>query len=233
MCYTAKYLIEKALKRARHYGVKEDIIRYEEELRNFKDHEKASGFGHPEVIIYTNEAPYHPILSVWGLIPHWIKDENQAKTIWNKTLNARGESLFQKPSFRDAVRHHRCLIPIAGFYEYHHQGKSTIPYYIERRDQEPIMLAGLWSEWHSKEQNRTLNTCSIVTTKANPLMAKIHNNPKLSEARMPLILKDGAEDNWLRLRTEQQLKLFLEPYPQEELRAKPEKKNIQPRIPGL
>jgi putative SOS response-associated peptidase YedK len=94
------------------------------------------------------------------------------------------------------------------------------------------MLAGLWSEWHSKEQNRTLNTCSIVTTKANPLMAKIHNNPKLSEARMPLILRDGAEDNWLRLQTEQQLKLFLEPYPQEELRAMPEKKN-QPRIPGL
>ena len=97
MCYTAKYLIEKALKRARHYGVKEDIIRYEEELKGFKDFEKVSGFTHPEIIIYTNEEPFHPILSYWGLIPHWTNSIDQANTIWNKTLNARAETILKNP----------------------------------------------------------------------------------------------------------------------------------------
>ncbi|MCG8582998.1 MAG: SOS response-associated peptidase [Bacteroidales bacterium] len=219
MCYTAKYLIEKALKRARHYGVKEDIIRYEQELKNFKDFEKVSGFTHPEIIIYTNEEPYHPILSHWGLIPHWAKDIKQAHNIWNKTLNARAESLFEKPSFRDSATHKRCLIPVAGFYEFHHLNQTTIPFYISSHDDEPLMLAGLWSEWLNPDTEEKLNTCSIVTTTANELMAKIHNNPRLKEARMPLILGEEKQEDWLQSTNKENIKSLISPYPEEKIKA--------------
>lgn len=228
MCYTAKYLIEKALKRARHYGVAEDIKRYKEELKQFKDLEKASGFSHPQIIIYTNQEPYHPVLSYWGLIPHWIKDKTQANSIWNKTLNARVESIFEKPSFREAAHHRRCLIPIAGFYEYHHVGKSAIPYYVCRKDDEPMQLAGLWSEWLNPDTGEVVNSCSIVTTKANELMAQVHNNPKNMESRMPLILPDQHEDRWLWLEATKSPIEQLLPFPQELLQVVPEQNsNIQ------
>ncbi len=222
MCYTAKYLIEKALKRARHYGVADDVKRYEEELKEFRDLERVSGFTHPEIIIYTNREPYHPILSHWGLIPHWVKDETQAHDIWNKTLNARGESIFDKPSFRDAAQATRCLIPVAGFYEYHHLNKGTIPYYIARQDDEPMMLAGLWSQWLNPATQQRVHSCTIVTTRANPLITRIHNNPKAKAPRMPLILRDGQEDEWLHLSKQNELPQLLVPFPEELLTATPD-----------
>ncbi|MBR8536282.1 SOS response-associated peptidase [Carboxylicivirga sediminis] len=221
MCYTAKYLIEKALKRARHYGIAEDIRRYEEELKDFNDLEKASGFSHPKIIIYTNKEPYHPILSQWGLIPHWIRNTAQAHDIWNKTLNARGESIFEKPSFKDAAHSWRCLIPVAGFYEYHHRDNTTIPYYIARQDNEAMLLAGLWSQWINPDNGQSHHTCTIVTTQANELMAHIHNNPKAKEPRMPLILPDGKEEDWLQLKDKDALTSLLIPFPEEHLQAKP------------
>jgi len=219
MCYTAKYLIEKALKRARHYGVKEDIIRYEEELKGFENQYAVSGYQHPEIIIYTNDAPYHPVLSRWGLIPNWIKKEEQAKDIQNKTLNARGETLYTKPSFKEAVEKKRCLIPIAGFYEYHHYKNKAYPFYISRKDDEPLMLAGLWSEWLNRSTGELINSCSIITTQANSLMAKIHNNPKLKEPRMPLILSKEKEDEWLNLADKKDLEKILRPYLVNDLKA--------------
>ncbi|MCU4155446.1 SOS response-associated peptidase [Carboxylicivirga sp. A043] len=219
MCYTAKYLIEKALKRARHYGVKEDIIRYEEELKGFKDFEKVSGFTHPEIIIYTNEEPFHPILSYWGLIPHWTNSIDQANTIWNKTLNARAEIIFEKPAFKDAAQHKHCLIPVAGFYENHHLKNTTVPYYISSNDDQPLMLAGLWSEWRNPETRKLVNTCSILTTPANQLMTKIHNNPRLNEARMPLILDNTMHDEWLNSYSQESTKTFVKPFPQNKIKA--------------
>ncbi|MBK3515833.1 SOS response-associated peptidase [Carboxylicivirga marina] len=221
MCYTAKYLIEKALKRAKHYGVSEDIVRYTEELKRFKDHERVSGFTHPEIIIYTNQAPYHPILSHWGLIPHWAKNEFQAKNIWNKTLNARGETIFEKPAFKNSAKEKRCLIPVAGFYEFHHTNKKTIPYYVKSNDEQPLMLAGLWSEWTNIDTGELMNTCSIVTTSANQLMKKIHNNPKLNESRMPVILDQSEEDEWLMARSKDNLQHLIKPYPDKLISAKP------------
>ncbi|TRX62516.1 SOS response-associated peptidase [Carboxylicivirga sp. M1479] len=219
MCYSAKFLIEKALKRARHYGVSEDIKRYEKELKRFKDHEKVSGFTHPEVIIYTNERPHHPILSFWGLIPNWVKNTKQAKDIWNKTLNARGETIFEKPSFKEASMHKRCLMPVAGFYEYHHKNKGTIPYYITSRDNEPLMLAGLWSEWLDNSSGINTHSCTIITTTANAMLTTIHNNPKLKEARMPVILSHEDENAWLKASSQQGISDYIKPYPQELLKA--------------
>jgi len=219
MCYTAKYLIEKALKRAKHYGVKEDVIRYEDELRDYQNLHAVSGFAHPELIIYTNKEPYRPILSLWGLIPHWVKTETQAHDIWNKTLNARGETLFEKPSFKDSAETKRCLIPAAGFYEYHHYKNKIYPFYITRKDNEPLMLAGIWSLWNNKETGEVINSCSIVTSRANTLMSKIHNNPKLKEARMPLILSTELEEQWLKGANHAQLKQIILPNPLIELEA--------------
>lgn len=219
MCYTAKYLVEKALKRARHYGVADDVKRYEEELKDIQDFERVSGFTHPEIIIYTNREPYHPILSHWGLIPHWVKDEQQAHQLWNKTLNARGESIFEKPSFRDAANATRCLIPAAGFYEYHHVRQQTIPYYIARKDDEPMMLAGLWSQWLNPDTQQRVHSCTIVTTRANALLGQIQNNPNAKEPRMPLILRDGQEDEWLQLSKPNALKQLMVPFPEEQLTA--------------
>lgn len=224
MCYTVKYLTEKALRRAQRYGVQEDVDFFKKQLQDrFEEFYQVSGFAHPDLLIYTHKGPYQPILASWGLIPHWIKHDDEAKTIRNKTINARGESIFELPSFRDAARVHRCLIPIVGFYEYHYHKGKAYPFYIERSDQEPMTLAGLWSEWANPETGERTLTFSIVTTKGNSLLQKIHNNPRLKEARMPVILPETLADEWLQpINTELDKKHILElvkPYTQTPLHA--------------
>ncbi len=156
-----------------------------------------TGFSHPKLLIYTDRSPWRPEVSTWGLVPHWVKDKKQLKELWNKTLNARGETIFEKPSFRESANHNRCLIYINGFYEHHHLDGKTFPFYIHQKSDKPLALAGLWSEWNDQETGESLNTFSIVTTKGNKLLAKIHNNPKLEGPRMPFILPKELEDKWL------------------------------------
>lgn len=168
-------------------------------LEIYRDHPyfHVSSFQYTKLVIYTNIDPYHPIISQWGLIPHWVKDIRQKESIWNKTLNARGETIFEKPSFRQAAKTNRCLIYIDGFYEHHHLKGKMYSYYITRQDREPFVLAGLWSDWVDHESEEVLNTFSIVTTEGNSMMALIHNNPKLIGPRMPLILPEQLADHWL------------------------------------
>lgn len=223
MCYNARYLLEKALKRATFYGVTEDVERFKRALKKFNELYQVSGFAHPEIIIYKNDQPYTPTLAHWGLIPHWVKTEKDAKNTWNKSINARSETIFEKPMFRDSAKHKRCLIPVAGFYEHHHHKGKAYPFYVSRKDKEPLSLAGLWSEWADKETGEIVQTCSIITTKANPLLTKIHNNPKLAEPRMPAILPQELENEWLKpinsKNEEKDLKELLLPFPEEELKA--------------
>ena len=157
----------------------------------------ASGFSHPELLIYTDRSPEFPEVATWGLVPHWVRDEQEMKKQWNNTLNARGETIFEKPSFQASAKNNRCLIYVDGFYEHHHYKGKTYPFYISRKDKQPMALAGLWSEWKNPITGGILNTFTIVTTKANALMAEIHNNPKLQEPRMPVILPTELEDKWL------------------------------------
>ncbi|MGQ8336284.1 SOS response-associated peptidase [Sunxiuqinia sp. A32] len=154
----------------------------------------ADGFNHPTVLIYTDSNPFIPVSSTWGLIPSWSKD----LSIWNKTLNARGETIFDKPAFRESAKSKRCLVYINGFFEYHHFKGKTYPYYIFNKDETPMILAGLWNDWTDRSTGEILNTFSIVTTSANPMMACIHNNPKLNEPRMPVILPEDYADEWLK-----------------------------------
>ena len=199
MCYDIKTKLESQLRRAKRFNDQDWIVELEEKLLPYKDHPyfHVSGYSHPKLLIYTNEKPYIPSVSIWGLVPHWIKNNDQKLRFWNNTLNARGETIFEKPSFRDSAKNKRCIIHIDGFYEYHHFKGRTYPFFIARKDKRPLSIAGLWSEWVDRETGEILNTFTIVTTKGNDLMAKIHNNPKLIEPRMPVILPDEMEDHWL------------------------------------
>lgn len=198
MCYDIKASLEAQLKRALRDGDENAIDEITERLAPLTDLPlyHASGFSHPELLIYTDESPSFPEVATWGLVPHWVEDNAQQKKIWNNTLNARGETIFSKPSFEAAARDHRCIIFVDGFYEHHHYKNKTYPFFIHRKDGEPIAFAGLYSDYHN-EEGGIMKTFSIVTTTGNPLLAKIHNNPKLEGPRMPLILDLEAEDLWL------------------------------------
>ncbi len=225
MCYDIRASLETQLKRALRRGDQEAADEIREKLLPFTDLPlfHASGFSHPRLLIYTDESPEYPSVATWGLIPHWVKDSDQQKQIWNRTLNARGETIFEKPAFRLAAKSNRCLIFVDGFYEHHHHNGSTYPHYIHRRDGEPLVLAGLYSDWADPETGEVLTSFSIVTTEGNPMMARIHNNPKLAGPRMPLILPDDLADQWLQPCEDgpdrQALEELIRSYPEEELTA--------------
>ena len=121
----------------------------------------------------------------WGLIPHWAKDIN----IGSKMINARAETLDEKPSFKHLLKRKRCLIPADGFYEWRHEGKIKRPFRITLKSEEPFAFAGLWDTWKTPT-GEEIKSCSIITTIPNTLMANIHD-------RMPVILSRDAEELWL------------------------------------
>ena len=199
MCYDIKASLESQLRRAEFISDEATIKELKEKLKPFIETNlyHASGYAHPRVLIYPDKSPFTPVVSVWGLIPAWVRDNEKRLQLWNNTLNARGETIFEKPSFRDSAKHKRCVIALDGFYEHHHLKGKTYPFYIYPKEQKPLYVAGLWSEWFDKETGELVNSFTIVTTRANKLLSKIHNNPKLTEPRMPLILEDKNIDTWL------------------------------------
>lgn len=156
----------------------------------------------------------------WGLIPHWVKDSGQARGIQTKTVNARCETIFEKPSFKKAVIRQRGILPVDGFFEYRHFGKKKIPYYIKFSDHRLFALAVIYNFWEYEKENKKIvhKTFSVITTDANPLLARIHN----SKQRMPVILWPQDEERWLdpELPRDQIMPLF-KPYPDNELTAYP------------
>jgi len=145
----------------------------------------------------------------WGLIPGWAKDPR----IGNRMINARAETLAEKPSFKHPVRRKRCLIVADGFFEWKKEGKQKIPMYIFLKDQKPFVFAGLWDTWTSPE-GKKVSTCTIITTEPNKFMEKIHN-------RMPVILPKEHIDLWLdrEVQDEQQVLPLLKSYPEKEMDA--------------
>lgn len=121
----------------------------------------------------------------WGLIPPWAKDEK----IGYKTINARGETVAEKPSFRNAYRKKRCILPADSFYEWQRDGKNKTPINIKLKDGGLFGLAGLWESWKSPD-GKLIHSCTVVTTESNELMKPIHE-------RMPVILKPESEGIWL------------------------------------
>lgn len=225
MCYDIKASYEAQLKRARRKGDLVAVSEILERLIPMTDLpiHHASGFSHPELLIYTDDSPEFPTIATWGLIPHWVKDAEQQKKFWNTTLNAKGETIFEKPSFRQSAKNNRCIIYIDGFYEHHHFNNKTYPFFIQRKNNEPLALAGLWSEWTNPETNGRITSFSIVTTSGNSLMKKIHNNPKIKGPRMPLILPEELEDEWLYPIVDEldqkKIQELIQSFPEEELKA--------------
>lgn len=123
----------------------------------------------------------------WGLVPSWAKDPS----IGNKMINARAETLQEKPSFRSAFRRRRCLILADGFFEWRQDAgaKTKTPMYIRLKSEKPFALAGLWERWDSPDGSKILS-CTIITTEPNELMRPIHN-------RMPVILPESAYPAWM------------------------------------
>ncbi len=121
----------------------------------------------------------------WGLLPSWVKDPRSFSLL----INARGETVLDKPAFRTAMRRRRCLIPADGFYEWKREGDSKRPYYVRAKTGEPLAFAGLWETW-TGPNGEELETAAIITTTANRQLAPIHD-------RMPVIVPPDAFDFWL------------------------------------
>ncbi|WP_163710860.1 SOS response-associated peptidase [Mangrovibacterium lignilyticum] len=214
MCYDVRARLLTQLNRAIAVNNKKKIEEIAGKLKEMgaDDLFHRSGFEHPAMLIYTQEHPDNPVVARWGFVPESTKDTEKQLYVWNKTLNARGEDMFETWSYKNAARNKRCLICIDGFFEHYHFKGKTFPYYIYADDGQPLTLGGLWSDWENRESGELMTTFSIVTTEGNDLLARIHNNPKLEGPRMPLILPEQAQDEWLSLevKTEAERKRILE-----------------------
>lgn len=168
-----------------------------------------------------NVAPTQQVLAVvggeprragfmrWGLIPSWSKDGPSSRPL----INARAETVAEKPSFRDSLKRRRCLVLADGFYEWQKEGDAKRPMRVTMRSGEPFAFAGLWSKWTDPEGS-SISSCAIITTAANEVLRPIHH-------RMPVILSKEVEDLWLdtALDDTQTLTQLLEPYPDDALEA--------------
>jgi putative SOS response-associated peptidase YedK len=177
-----------------------------------------------------NIAPTQPVLAIttseqgerhlthlrWGLIPSWAKDPK----IGNRMINARAETIREKPSFRRSFERRRCLIIANGFYEWRREGTHKIPIFIRLKSGQPFGFAGLWDLWRSP-QGDEVPSCTIITTEANELMKPIHD-------RMPVILPKAAESAWLdpEQKGGSELTELLTAYPSEKMEAYP----VSPRV---
>ena len=147
----------------------------------------------------------------WGLIPSWSKDPK----IGNRMINARAETLAEKPSFRNAYKRRRCLVLSDGFYEWKKVNGAKTPMFIHLTSGDPFAFAGLWERWHSPDGS-AIFSCTIITTEPNELLADIHN-------RMPVILPPAAYEDWLdpAERSPDQLNDLLRPFPAADMTAYP------------
>ena len=154
-----------------------------------------------------------PALLQWGLVPFWADDVK----IGSRMINARSETVVEKPAFRAALKYRRCLIPIDGFYEWHKaaESRTKTPYFIHRPDRRPFALAGLWESWN-KDGTGPLETCTILTTHANAMMGMLHD-------RMPVIVQARDFDRWLKTDPKEAAGLqdLFEPAPDDFLQAWP------------
>lgn len=203
MCYESSQLAYRIYRDAKRLGASEEEL---DELRKrWHDLENdrpqfyhVSGFNHPDLLGFTRKNQSLELETFyWGLIPEWVANEEQASRLWNQTLNARGESIFSKPAFRDAANRERIVLPLTGFFEHHHRKGKTYPYFIAAEEAEDLLVGGLASEWVNPASGELIRTATIVTVEGNALMTRIHNNPKLDGPRMPFILEDDEAEQWM------------------------------------
>jgi putative SOS response-associated peptidase YedK len=174
----------------------------------------------PEIEARYNIAPTQEILAVrelgdrremaffkWGLVPSWAKDVSMGARL----INARSETVQEKPSFREAFKKRRCIIPADGFYEWQRTGGKKQPFFFRMRDEHTFGFAGLWERWEG-EGGQAINSCTILTTEANEVLHPVHD-------RMPVILHPDDYPLWLDGDERERVLLgeLLRPYPAEEM----------------
>lgn len=150
----------------------------------------------------------------WGLIPSWAKDPE----VGNKMINARAETVAEKPSYRKAFKERRCLILADGFYEWQKTDSGKQPFYIRMEDESPFAFAGLWESW---QNGREIRSCTIITTSPNEVAAQVHN-------RMPVILHPEDYEMWLDPDFDERepLTTLLKPFPAEAMEAYPVSRKV-------
>jgi putative SOS response-associated peptidase YedK len=193
MCYTvnAKATIEELNKRYNATNETPEV---------HKQFYKLSGFNAKATLI--KDYPKLPVLTCsqdhvftymqWGLLPFWTTQDKAHVFVINN-LNAKSETIFEKKSFAPSLKNKRCIIPVTGFFESRECNKESYPYYIRLKGEEIFSLAGIYDTWKDKETGSIIKSFSIITTDANPLMAKIHNK----KLRMPVILSPDKERQWI------------------------------------
>jgi putative SOS response-associated peptidase YedK len=166
-----------------------------------------------ELAVISNEDPAALSFYRWGLIPFWAKDP----AVGTRLINAKSETVSEKPSFRNSFRRRRCLVPADGFYEWK-KGVQKIPFRIVLKNDNPFAMAGIWDRWVGAG-GEVINSFSVLTTGPNELMAGIHD-------RMPVILFPETEKRWLDDTNESTLKQLLRPFPAELMKAYPVSKLV-------
>ncbi len=177
-----------------------------------------NGFDHLASAVLIGPQPGRFQSLTWGLIPWWVKGHDEALQIRTRTLNCISEEAHEKPAFRDAIREKRCLIPCTGFFEWRwfNGGKTKYPYFVHANDEKIFSVAGVWSTWTDRSTGEELPTYSVLTTRANALMEKVHNSKK----RMPVILPRQYERDWLNPNlTQEDVLALCEPYDTRKMEA--------------
>jgi putative SOS response-associated peptidase YedK len=163
------------------------------------------------------------VLLKWGLIPSWAKDASMGARL----INARSETVEEKPAFRQAFKQRRCIIPADGFYEWQRTEGRKQPFFFRMRDESPFGFAGLWERWEG-EGDQIINSCTILTTEANKVLQPVHD-------RMPVILNRDDYELWFDedVRKRDLIKDLLRPYPSAEMAGHPVSASINsPRNQG-
>lgn len=204
MCFHNS-MTKKTIELADRYKRKWDILKIAQDIVEEKYHVSAFTFPDYPVITKSEEVQVYK----WGLIPFWTPTKTEAQEIRKMTLNAKAETLFKKPSFREPIKTKRCIIPSTGFFDWRHENEKKIPYFIYVKDEPIFSMAGIYDVWEDSESGILWHTFSIITTMANSLMRYIHN----TNMRMPAILSYQDEEKWLDSHLDEtQIKAFLKPY---------------------
>ncbi len=185
MCYDVATMTKKALDYAKRYGTEAD---WEDIKKRLPPTYHVSGFEEPDLPVITNQDPDKVQAFSWPFIPMAYSKLN--------TLNARDDKIFESYTYKDAAKSRRCLIMIDGFFDFHHKGGISYPYFVQLQSGEPFTVGGIWQ--HFSKDGIDRQTCSIVTTRANKEMGWLHNEPAYSpESRMMLVITKETEDEWL------------------------------------
>lgn len=211
MCFTISYTNKdkNKLEQATH-------AKFPNSIKEIPIYYVASGFKHPNWPVVTSQQPEIIQFYRWGLIPAWTPNHELSVEFENNNLNARSETIFEKKSFSSAIRKQRCIIPVTGFFEWREVNKQNYPYHIQLKNDEIFFLGGIYDNWVNKDTGEVLNTFSIITTPANPLMAKIHNRKQ----RMPLILNQEQISTWINPNLkEDTIKSMMKPFDENQMKA--------------